>query len=71
MKRDLYRHLDRLAAETGASGWTLVRAGRHAIVDFAYEDYSIRQVLPLTPGNNRSRVNARAWLRRAVGRIAA
>ncbi|WP_370008104.1 hypothetical protein [Sinorhizobium fredii] len=56
--------INAIAADAGADSWTLVRVGKHLIVDFKFAERVVRQVLAATPSGPRARQNESAWLRR-------
>jgi hypothetical protein len=69
MKPRVLAAIDRLADETGADGFTVVRASRHLIVIFHYADGDVRQVLSATPSDHNAYRNRRAELRRAIRKV--
>ena len=66
MKSQTRRTLNRIAAEAGASGWTLVREAKHMLVDFHYPAGAVRQAMALTPSDRRAERNMIAELRRSA-----
>ena len=68
MKRAVAIEINKVANDTGASGWTLVREGKHLVVDFQFGSRIVRQVVAATPSGPRSRRNEAAWLRRQARR---
>ncbi|AUW42080.1 hypothetical protein CUJ84_Chr001697 [Rhizobium leguminosarum] len=66
MKPAVSREIKLLAAEAGAYSWTLVREGKHLIIDFQFKDRVVRQVVAATPSAPSARRNEAAWLRRQV-----
>lgn len=66
MKRTVILEIKELAAEAGADGWTLVREGKHLVIDFQFKDRLVRQVVAATPSGPSARRNEAAWLRRQV-----
>ncbi|MBB6304480.1 hypothetical protein GGE67_005126 [Rhizobium leucaenae] len=66
MKQRVRAEIDTIAEQVGADCWTIIREGKHLIVDFKFGDRVIRQVMAATPSGPRARQNEAAWLRRAV-----
>lgn len=65
MKPRVTQEINRLAAEVGADGWTLVRENKHLVIDFKFGDRVVRQVVAATPASgSRGRMNEAAWLKR-------
>lgn len=66
MKARVAQDLDRIAFAVGATGWTLVRASKHLIVDWQFADATVRQVMSATASDQRARRNVEAEIRKAL-----
>ncbi len=66
MKRAVILEIKAIAADAGATGWKLVREGKHLVIDFRFPDKIVRQVVAATPSGPSARRNEAAWLRRQV-----
>ncbi|MEY9098238.1 hypothetical protein ABIA24_001147 [Sinorhizobium fredii] len=66
MKPAVAREIKQLASDVGAMSWSLVREGKHLVIDFKFTDRVIRQVVAATPSGPSARRNEAAWLRRQV-----
>jgi hypothetical protein len=66
MKSRVRAEINGIAYTAGADTWSVIREGKHLIVDFRFGDRVIRQVLAATPSGARGRQNGAAWLRRQV-----
>ena len=66
MKQAVIREIKSIAAAAGATGWELVREGKHLVIDFRFADKVVRQVVAATPSGPSARRNEAAWLRRQV-----
>ena len=66
MKARTTRELNIIAGSVGADGWRLVRECRHLVIEFRFGQRAVRQVMSVTPSDQRARRNVEAEIRKAM-----